>query len=327
MIHCFCYEEEGSDRLDRFLARSLPGITRSQIRRLILTGHVSLNGKQAKAGARLRPHDRVEVCIPPSPPSPLRPEPIPLDVLHEDPWILVLNKPAGLVVHPGPGHASGTLVNALLAHSPGLESVGGPQRAGLVHRLDKGTSGVMVVGKTDAAQRDLARQFKERSVEKVYVALVHGRPRGPSGTIRLPLGRDPRDRQRISTRTRTPRTAITRWEVVKGFSHCALLRVRPETGRTHQIRVHLAAIQHPVVGDLLYGSRSRSRQIPGKEIQQALLGASRQLLHAESLALHHPHWGERRTFQAPFPTDLVEILSFLESGRREKFDKPGKPEV
>jgi len=185
----------------------------------------------------------------------------------------------------------------------------------------------MVVGKTDAAQRDLARQFKERSVEKVYVALVHGRPRGPSGTIRLPLGRDPRDRQRISTRTRTPRTAITRWEVVKGFSHCALLRVRPETGRTHQIRVHLAAIQHPVVGDLLYGSRSRSRQIPGKEIQQALLGASRQLLHAESLALHHPHWGERRTFQAPFPTDLVEILSFLESGRREKFDKPGKPEV
>jgi 23S rRNA pseudouridine1911/1915/1917 synthase len=322
VIHCLFYEELGSDRLDRFLVGQIPALSRSQIRRLILSGNVLLNGTEAKAGARLRPHDRVEVRIPSSPPSALEPQPIPLDVLYEDPWIIVLNKPPGLVAHPGPGHPSGTLVNALLAHCPALESVGGPQRAGLVHRLDKDTSGVMVVGKTDEAHRELARQFREHSVEKAYVALVHGIPRRPSGTVRLPLGRDPRDRQRISTRTRKPRAATTHWEVMRRFPHCALLRVRPETGRTHQIRVHLAAIQHPVVGDPLYGSRSRVRQIPGRELRNSLMAVSRQLLHAESLAFRHPQEGERRAFRAPYPTDLAEILRVLETAGDEKFDRP-----
>jgi 23S rRNA pseudouridine1911/1915/1917 synthase len=297
--------------LDRFVAERLKELTRSQIKRLITSGHVRLSGRKVKAGAQIRPGDWVEVTIPPSPPSNLEPEFIPLAILHEDDWILALDKPSGLVVHPGPGHASGTLVHALLAHCPALDTIGGPQRAGLVHRLDKDTSGVMVVAKTNTAHRHLTRQFKDRNVEKEYLALVHGRLRDAAGTIQASLGRDPRDRKKISTRSRRPRAAVTHWRVVAWLPHATLLRLRLETGRTHQIRVHLATLGHPVVGDLLYGSRSRARGVPRESVRKVLLEVSRQLLHAERLALEHPDGTGRIAFRAPLPADMVEILQRL----------------
>jgi 23S rRNA pseudouridine1911/1915/1917 synthase len=286
-------------------------LSRSQIKRLIIAGNVLLSGKRVKAGALIRPGDWVEVRIPPSAPSHLEPEPIPLAILYEDSWLLAVDKPPGLVVHPGPGHPTGTLVHALLAHCPALDSVGGHQRAGLVHRLDKDTSGVMVVAKTTLAHRHLACQFKERTVEKEYLALVHGRLRDSSGTVDLSLGRDPGDRKRISVRSRTPRPAITHWQVLTWLPHTTLLRLRPQTGRTHQIRVHVATLGHPVVGDALYGSRSIARQVSREDVRSALLRVSRQLLHAERLSFDHPDGSGRISFRSPLPSDLVEILTDL----------------
>jgi len=275
---------------------------------------VSVNGERAKAGAFLRPGDRVAVSRPPSPPSQLQPEAVEFQILYEDPWIVVLNKPPGLVVHPGPGHPCGTLVHGLLARFPALEAVGGRERAGLVHRLDKDTSGVMIVAKTSEAHISLARQFKERTAHKDYLALVHGVPRQTSGSISIPLGRDRWDRKRISPRTSRAREAVTHWRVWGVFTGCALLQVRPETGRTHQIRVHLAAIHHPVVGDSLYGPKGTP--VGGRKVGPP--AASRQLLHAASLSIDHPHSGLRRTFRAPLPDDLAEILRVLDPSVLEK---------
>lgn len=297
-----------------FLVRSLRDLTRSQIKRLITSGFVLVNKEKAKAGELLRTGDLVEVSIPPSPPSQLRPEAVGFDVLYEDPWVLVLNKPAGLVVHPGPGHPSGTLVHGLLAHCPAIETVGGRERAGLVHRLDKDTSGVMIVAKTTEAHLALSRQFKGHTAHKDYLALVHGTPRQHSGSISVPLGRDRWDRKRISPRTSKPRAAVTHWQVLGLFKDYALLLVRPETGRTHQIRVHLASMHHPVAGDALYGPKAGS--VGGKKGRAPF--ASRQLLHAASLSIDHPHSGERQTFRAPLPRDLVEILRVLDPSLLEK---------
>jgi 23S rRNA pseudouridine1911/1915/1917 synthase len=306
------YDGPGGQRLDRVLTARLDGLTRSQVKRLIEAGLVQVNGKPAKAGSQVRPGDELAVRIPSSPPSHILPEPIPLKVLHEDAWILVVDKPAGLVVHPGAGHPSGTLIHALMAHCPALDSIGGTQRAGLVHRLDKDTSGVMVVAKNEAAHRELTRQFKERLVSKEYLALVHGRVQGPGGDLALPIGRDPKDRKRISVRSRSPRAAVTHWEVVRHLPHCTLLRVRPETGRTHQIRVHLASVRHPVVGDALYGSRARALQTGRADIRRILLAVPRQFLHAERLTLVHPDDGVRRTYSAPLADDLARWLRAAE---------------
>jgi 23S rRNA pseudouridine1911/1915/1917 synthase len=321
-IYSLLYKGREKKRLDSFVANSLHEITRSQVRRLILSGLVTRNKQKAKPGELLRSGDLVEVTIPPSPPSELKPEPIPLNIIYDDQWLLVLNKPPGMVVHPGPGHTSGTLVHALLALYPALNSVGGAQRAGLVHRLDKETSGVMIIAKTEEAHRHLTLQFKERQVEKSYLALVHGWIKDGRGTISLPLGRHTRDRKRSSTRTRSPRIAITHWQTLSRLDHCTLLRVRPETGRTHQIRVHLASINHPVVGDSLYGGRSRTRQIPREDVRHVLQSVSRQLLHSESLSIYHPSQGVKCTFRAPTATDLLEILSFLGIHDLEEFDIP-----
>jgi 23S rRNA pseudouridine1911/1915/1917 synthase len=316
------YRGDVRERLDLFIFHSLSEFSRSQVRRLIISGLALLNGQQAKAGSLLRPGDLVEITIPPSPPPRIKPESIPLEILYDDPHLLAINKPAGMVVHPGPGHTSKTLVHALLALCPALDTVGGPQRAGLVHRLDKDTSGVMVVAKTEQAHRHLTTQFKERQVEKSYLTLVHGIVQGVSGIINLPLGRHPRDRKRISTRTRTPRSAVTHWQILKRLPYCTLLRVKPETGRTHQIRVHLAAVHHPVVGDPLYRGGTRLRQIPKEDTRSILLSAPRQFLHAETLSIDHPTLGHRCTFTAPLPTDLMEILGFFGIDHNEKFDTP-----
>lgn len=296
-------EQEGV-RLDKYLAGEVPGQSRSQIQRLIDDGRVSLpRVKQVKANTAVRAGDVVTIDVPPPEPTEVLAEDLPLQVLHEDSDIIVIDKPAGMVVHPGAGHGQGTLVNALLHHVKDLSGIGGELRPGIVHRLDKGTSGVMVIAKHDAAHQELARQFHDREVEKEYVALVWGTVQQRK-RIDLPLGRDPVNRQKISTRARRARTAVTRVTWARHLPGVSLLRVAIATGRTHQIRVHLSAIGHPIVGDGLYGG-IRTR-MPHR--LRPLLRLERPFLHAERLALTHPRTGERLTFTAPLPDDLGNVL-------------------
>jgi len=291
-------------RLDKYLAGELPNHSRAQVQRLIDDGRVSMTRVAApKANTAVRPGDRVTVEVPPPAPTALEPEDLPLDILHDDADIVVVNKPAGLVVHPGAGHQTGTLVHALLHHVDDLSGIGGETRPGIVHRLDKGTSGVMVVAKHDAAHQELARQFHDREVEKEYVALVwgvvHNRKR-----IDLPIGRDPVHREKISTRARRARSAVTRVTWARELPGLTLIRVAIATGRTHQIRVHLSAIGHPIVGDALYGGVHKR---VANDIR-AVLRLTRPFLHAERLAFTHPRTGERMAFEAPLPPDLLSVL-------------------
>ncbi|MBL8138758.1 MAG: RluA family pseudouridine synthase [Acidobacteria bacterium] len=291
-------------RLDKFLANELPNHSRAQVQRLIDDGRVSMpRVATPKANTAVRPGDVVTVQVPAPAPSTLEPEDLPLPILHDDADVVVVNKPAGLVVHPGAGHPTGTLVHALLHHVQDLSGIGGEQRPGIVHRLDKGTSGVMVVAKNDTAHQELARQFHDREVEKEYVALVwgtvHNRKR-----IDLPIGRDPVHREKISTRARRARAAVTRVTWAKALPGLTLIRVAIATGRTHQIRVHLSAIGHPIVGDALYGGLHKRVANDVRAVQRL----TRPFLHAERLAFTHPRTGERLTFEAPLPEDLESVL-------------------
>jgi 23S rRNA pseudouridine1911/1915/1917 synthase len=294
-------------RLDRYLAALGTWGSRSQVQRLIEDGNVRLDGQPAKAATLLRFGQTIVVEPTPRPlPAGVVAESIPLGVLYEDEWLLVINKPPGLVVHPAPGHWSGTLVGALLHHwrgpRPGLD----PLRPGIAHRLDKDTSGVLVIAKDAATLADLGRQFRNREVEKQYVAFVWGRLRRPSGTISAPIGRNPTHRKRMAVR-QGGREAVTSYEVCEPLEGVTMLRLFPRTGRTHQIRVHLAAIGHPIVGDAVYG-RGRVRQ-SGALIQ-------RQALHAERITFRHPHGGERVTFVAPLADDLVVLRRRCAPGAR-----------
>jgi len=303
-------------RLDVWLARSLPSLSRARLQALIEQGHVLLDGAPARASTRLREGQGVFVQVPAPVPAEPRPEDIPLSVLHQDARLLVVDKPAGLVVHPGAGVASGTLVNALLRHVKDLSGVGGVLRPGIVHRLDRGTSGLMVVAKDDETHRALARQFASRSVEKEYLALVHGVPAPARGSLDAPIGRDPVHRRRMSVRAPHGRDARTSWAVEEAFDGAALLRVRIHTGRTHQIRVHLASLGHPVVADPVYGGTRTpsSRRGAARELLRAF---TRPALHAARLAFRHPATGERLAFAAPLPADLASLLDRLrELGRR-----------
>jgi 23S rRNA pseudouridine1911/1915/1917 synthase len=297
-------------RLDRWLAEQLPGLSRARLQALIEEGHVRLDGAPARASARLRGGERVAVHIPaPAAATPL-PQDIPLSVLHEDAHLLVVDKAAGLAVHPGAGRVDGTLVNALLHHVRDLSGVGGVLRPGIVHRLDRGTSGLMVVAKDDATHRALAAQFASRSVEKEYLAVVLGLPQPRQGRIAAPIGRHPVQRKRMSVRARGGREALTAWEVEEALDGAALLRVRIHTGRTHQIRVHLASIGHPVAGDREYGGL---RTPPSRRARaRALLAAQgRPALHAARLAFTHPATGERLRFESPLPPDMKELIEGL----------------
>jgi len=299
-------------RLDRFLDDSLPDLTRSQIKRLIDEGAVTMDGARSKAGTKLRGGEKVCVLLP-EPVAPLaRAEEIPLAVLYEDAAVIVVNKPAHLVVHPAPGHHSGTLVNALLHHCRDLSGVGGELRPGIVHRLDKETSGVMVATKDDRTHQCLARQFKAHTIERRYRSLVHGMPPADRGTIDQAIGRHPVHRKKMSTETRAGRQAITHWQVLRRYEadRMCLVDLRLETGRTHQIRVHLAGINCPVVGDPLYGG-SRTRAIGDLTLRQMVSHLDRQFLHAWQLGFVHPD-GCRMVFQAPLPVELQEILDYLE---------------
>lgn len=289
--------DRAGERLDVFVARRLPELTRSRVRRLVDDGLVTVGGRLArKAGLALEGGERVLVKVPPPEPAALEPETIPLRVVHEDGDLLVIDKPAGLAVHPSPGHASHTLVNAVLAHCPDLSGIGGVGRPGIVHRLDKDTSGLIIVAKHDQAHLSLARQLKERRVEKTYLALVEGRVRPREGVIDAPIARHPRDRKKMAVVDRG-REARTRYRVLREVDGRSLLEVSPETGRTHQIRVHLAALGHPITGDQVYGP---ARAAGGR--RGARPGSlRRQFLHAQRLAFAHPATGERLELEARWP--------------------------
>jgi 23S rRNA pseudouridine1911/1915/1917 synthase len=300
-------------RLDQFLGDHLPELTRSQIKRLIDEGEVTLDGETSKAGLKLRGGETVCVVLPEPVAASAQAEPIPLAVLYEDHALIVVNKPAHLVVHPAPGHQSGTLVNALLYHCKDLSGVGGELRPGIVHRLDKDTSGVMVATKDDRTHQHLASQFKAHTIQRRYRALVHGLVPDDKGIIDQPIGRHPVHRKKMSTAARVNRHAVTHWQVLRRYEEdrLTLVDVRLETGRTHQIRVHLAGMKHPVAGDPLYGGASRVKTIADVALRQMVGRLDRQFLHAWQLGFDHPD-REAMLFQASLPSELQEILDYLE---------------
>jgi len=298
-------EKDAAKRLDVFLAE-VTGITRSQIQKAITEGLVKIDERiVSKANYRLRPGQKIVFVPPILQESELNPEAIPLEILYEDKHLIVVNKPAGMVVHPAPGHEQGTLVHALLHHCQDLSGIGGVRRPGIVHRLDKDTSGVLLVAKNDAAHLELSRQFKERLIEKEYLCLVLGIPETRKGIIDFPIGRHPTDRKKFSVYTKKPRDALTLWELKEAFSYCSLLLCQPKTGRTHQIRVHLTAIGRPILGDPLYLRKSRLSKIPDKDIRALLKQTPRLMLHAWRVRFTHPISGEKMEFVAPLPEDMT----------------------
>jgi 23S rRNA pseudouridine1911/1915/1917 synthase len=280
-------------RLDKFVSEKCPEISRTQAQKLVVEGHITVNGCAAKPSLKLDVGDKIDIFIPPTPPSPLSPETIPLNILYEDDDLLVVDKPAGLTVHPAPGHPEHTLVNAILAHFPHLADISDSLRPGIVHRLDKDTSGVMLVAKNRAAQLNLINQFKSRAIVKAYLVLVNGRLTPERGIIEAAIGRHPGNRKRMAVVT-GGREARTQYRVIKYIDDYTLLEVTPETGRTHQIRVHLAAIGYPVLGDAVYGVKSP--HLP------------RQFLHASRLGFKLPSTGEYVEFTSELPLDLAKAL-------------------
>lgn len=301
LIHNFQVTGSAVQRLDKFLVECLPEFSRSRLQALIQDGRVTVDGKTAgKAGLMVEVGQQVQVVVPPPEPTDLIPEEIALDVIYEDDQLLVINKPAGMVVHPAPGHSSGTLVHAVLAHDPDMEGIGGEQRPGVVHRLDKDTSGVLLLAKNDAMHRWLQAQFKARKLTKEYLALVDGQPPTPTGRIEAAIGRDPSHRKRMAiVPDHKGRDAVTEYSTVETFPQHTLLRVRILTGRTHQIRLHLAFLGCPVAGDLIYGHRHSS--IPLKRF----------FLHAARLTINLPGKPDPVTFEAPLPSELEEVLKQL----------------
>jgi len=298
-------EHDGA-RLDCFLAAVLPDRSRSQIQRLIKDGLVTIGERSCRVSTPVRAGRQVVVRIPATRPAAPLAEPLPVVILHDDADLVVVDKPAGMVVHPAAGHASGTLVNALLHHVDGLSGIGGEERPGIVHRLDRGTSGVMVVAKHDRAHAELARQFHDREVEKRYVGLVWGVVLA-GRRIDLPIGRDPNDRKKMSARARRARTAVTRVVRAEHLRGVSLVEVAIATGRTHQIRVHLSAIGHPIVGDATYGGIRR--RLPAH--LKAVGRLERPFLHAARLTFTHPADGRRLTVESPLPDDLQAVLDAL----------------
>jgi len=291
-LYSFVADKPGA-RLDKYVCEKCPELSRTYVQKLITDCYITVNGRKVKAGLKLNAGDKLTISIPPVPPSTLSPEAIPLNIIYEDDDLLVIDKPAGLTVHPAPGHPSHTLVNAILSHFPDLADTGDSLRPGIVHRLDKDTSGVMVVARNSAAQVNLISQFKAHSVVKAYLVLVKGHLTPEDGVIEAPIGRDPRNRKRMAV-VDGGREARTQYHVIKYLGDYTLLEVRPETGRTHQIRVHLSAIGYPVVGDKMYGVKSAY-----------LL---RQFIHASRLGFNLPSTGEYVEFKSDLPTDLEQAL-------------------
>ncbi|MBN1282818.1 MAG: RluA family pseudouridine synthase [Proteobacteria bacterium] len=299
-------------RLDAFVAAHVPGLTRSQAKRLIDEGLVEVGGNAAKPSHEVREGEEIEVSVPsPVEPSAI-PQDIPLDIIFEDADIIVVNKPAGLVVHPAAGHPDGTLVNALLAHCSDLSGVGGELKAGIVHRLDVGTSGAIVAAKNDAAHVALQKQFQARTVEKIYCALALGAMNGDRGSFDSALGRHRTERKRISSHTRKGREALTEWRAMERFgTQLTWVEINLKTGRTHQIRAHFAEAGHALVGDPLYGGERKLMRIIDAKARGLVAALDRPALHSWKLAIDHPRTGERMQFVAPLPRDIKELLENL----------------
>ena len=304
-------EEAAGERLDAFLAAQIEGWSRSRLQRLIEDADVLVNGSIVKPSYKLHANDEIEVELTILPSTQFVAEDIPIEVVHEDEDLIVVNKPAGMVVHPAAGVASGTLANALAFHFQKLSKTGGEGRPGIVHRLDKGTSGLLVVAKTGSAHEDLADQFRTREVFKSYVALVHGQCERDTGRIDQPIARDPRNRTRMAI-VRSGRSALSIYHVSERFDRFTRLDVELKTGRTHQIRVHLAWIKHPVVGDEVYGS-GRDKTVADPRLRSEIAKLGRQFLHAERLGFRHPGTQERMLFRAPAPPELLNLLAELRS--------------
>ena len=300
-------DQDGA-RLDHFLTALLPDQSRSHVQRLIKDGRVTGPIASLRPSTAVRAGQVYEVDIPPPSAAAPEPEAIPLRIVYEDEHLVVLDKPAGMVVHPGAGHSGGTLVNALLHHVKDLSGIGGELRPGIVHRLDRGTSGLMVVAKSDLAHQELSRQFSDREVDKEYVALVWGLVQ-PGRRIDAPIGRDPGDRQKMSTRARRARNAVTRVTFAQHYKGVSLLKVAIATGRTHQIRVHLSAIGHPIVGDATYGGVHRRTGSHLRAVQRL----ERPFLHSARLAFTHPADGRRVEFDSSLPLDLQAVLDDIEA--------------
>ena len=306
--------EHAGERLDRFLAGQLPELTRSQLKRLIDDGQVRIAGETIKAGLKLRGGEVVRILLPEPEPVAAEPEAIPLTILYEDPHLIVVDKPAHMVVHPAPGHRGGTLVNALLHHCRDLSGIGGVLRPGIVHRLDKDTSGVMVATKDDRTHQQLARQFKAQTIQRRYRALVHGLVQNERGTIDRAIGRHPGQRLKMSSSTRGGRRAVTHWQVLRRYDRdrLTLLDLTLETGRTHQIRVHLAEMNLPVVGDPLYGNIRQARGLADAHLRKLIEQLGRQFLHAWQLGFLHPQSATEMRFRAPLPPELQAVIDYLE---------------
>ncbi len=304
--------KDSGERLDVFIASHFSDITRSQAKRLIEEGQVTVDGKAAKSSHEVKQGEGIVVnVLPPAQPSAV-PQQIPLDILFEDSDVIVVNKPAGLVVHPAAGHPDGTLVNALLAHCKDLSGVGGELKAGIVHRLDVGTSGAIIAAKNDAAHVALQKQFHDRTVEKIYCALVLGSMAGDKGSFDAALGRHRTERKRISSHTRKGREALTEWRAMERFgTQLTWVEITLKTGRTHQIRAHFAEAGHPLVGDPLYGGERKNKRITDEKVRGAVAMMGRPALHSWKLSIDHPRTGERMQFIALLPGDIEKTLKEL----------------
>jgi 23S rRNA pseudouridine1911/1915/1917 synthase len=314
-------ESSRGSRLDQVLASLLPDHSRAALQRLIGKGRVRIANRPVRSSYRVRGGERVTIHVPEVTPSTMPAEDLPLEILHEDEDLIVLNKPPGLVVHPGAGVRRGTLANALLHHFRGLSSIGGVERPGIVHRLDRDTSGVMVVAKNDSTHRSLAAQFKARTMEKAYEALVWGRPRRSEGRIDAPIGRHPQRRMKMTIRE-GGRESRSGYRVLEALGSVSLVELRPETGRTHQLRVHLSHLGHPVVGDRTYGG-SRTRTARTRLERAALDLYSGLALHARRLGLSHPGTGMQLAFEAPRPVQLEQLIMTLRNIRDEADNRTG----
>lgn len=298
--------KESGDRVDALLARNITGLSRSAVQRLIDSGCVTLKGVPVKKNYKCSIYDQFEVSVPIAEDLPLIAQNIPLDIAYEDEDLIVINKARGMVVHPAPGHPDGTLVNALLFHcGNSLSGIGGEKRPGIVHRIDKDTSGLLIVAKNDFAHQGLSAQLADRSLSRTYEAVVRGTLREASGTVNRPIGRHPTDRKRMAVTERNSRPAVTHWQVISRYKAYTHISCQLETGRTHQIRVHMASIGHPLLGDYTYGSPSPEKGLEG------------QCLHARRLKFIHPRSGERIQIESPLPLYFLDVLSRLGSKEEE----------
>jgi 23S rRNA pseudouridine1911/1915/1917 synthase len=329
---------ETGERLDRVLAQRLDELSRSRLKTLILAGAVAIGGNTIRdPGHRVNARDKITIAVPPDAPAAPEPEDIPLNIVHEDNALIVIDKPKGLVVHPAAGNRSGTLVNALIAHcGASLSGIGGVKRPGIVHRLDKDTTGLMVVAKTDKAHRALSAQFADHGrsgpLERAYLAFVWGAPMGPKGTIDAPIDRHPKARDKLAVR-QGGREAITHWELLEKYAGtdgkpvASLIACRLETGRTHQIRVHLAHIGHPLLGDATYGPGFKTKAAHlAPEAREALEALGRQALHAHILGFQHPETGHHLSFKSRLPDDLARLRNALARGATERRQPDRRPD-